>query len=216
MKEKVKKGFIYILWLFLLGAFLGYIIETIFYLLKYHEFVNKSGLWYGHLKPIYGLGAVLLTIILYKVKDQSLLKTFIYGIIIGTAFEYIASLFQEYVLGVYTWNYANFNLNLNGRIYLPYCFIWGLITIIYFKGIFPYYEKLFKKLYSYRLVLISLVVTIFLAYDCLLTGVIAYRYSARRQGVIATNKISNYIDQKYPDELIQKRMPKLRLVANLK
>ncbi len=216
MKEKISKSLIKILWIFILGAFLGYIIETCFYVLKYHEFVNKSGLWYGQLKPIYGIGAVLITTILYKVKDKSIWKTFIYGVIIGTIFEYIASLFQEYVLGVYTWSYSDFNFNLNGRIYLPYCLIWGLITIVYFKLIYPYYDKLFNKLYSKKLTILSIFVTAFLIYDCLLTGVIAHRYSARAQGIEAHNKLSSYIDTKYPDKLIQKKMPKLRLVTSLK
>ena len=216
MPEKVKKTLLHILWLFILGAILGFIFESLFYVLKYHEFANKKGLWYGPLKPIYGIGVVLITALLYPIKDKSLFKTFLYGIIIGTVFEYISSLFQEYVLGVYTWSYQGFNFNLNGRIYLPYCLAWGFITILYFKLIYPYYEKIFNKLYSHSWQIISLFISIFLIYDFLLTGCIAYRYSKRNQHIAPTNKIAKYIDEKYPDELVQKRMPKLRLVSTLK
>lgn len=216
MKEKWQKTLIDILWLFLMGAVLGFILETVFYVLKYHEFVSKKGLWYGPLKPIYGLGVVLITALLYKVKDKSTWKTFIYGVIIGTLFEYLASLFQEYVLGVYTWSYEGFNFNLNGRIYLPYCLAWGIITVLYFKLIYPYYVKAFNKVYSKSFKVVSIMVTIFLMYDCLLTGIIAHRYSARAEGIMPSNKISSYIDSRYPDELIQKNMPKLRIVSSIK
>ena len=216
MPEKIKKILMHILWLFLLGAILGFILESIFYVLKYHEFANKKGLWYGPLKPIYGTGVVLINLLLYKVKDKSIFKTFLYGVIIGTLFEYFASLFQEYVLGVYTWTYQGFNLNLNGRIYLPYCLAWGFITILYFKLIYPSYLKIFNKLYSKTWQIISLVISIFLIYDFVLTGLIAHRYSERNANIPASNKVMKYIDQHYPDELVQERMPKLRLVANIK
>ncbi len=212
MKEKYKKLFVQTVWLFIIGAFFGYLLETIFYFIKHGEFINKQGLWFGPFKPIYGFGLLVIMLFFKRLKNKSPITIFINGVIIGTFFEYFASFFQEYFFNTYTWTYESFNLNLNGRIYLPYCFAWGAIAFVFIKYIYPYLAKLFTKFYSPQLFILTIILFIFMLFNITLTVLITIRYAKRVKGIAASSKIMQLIDKKVPDELIKQKFPKLRVI----
>lgn len=213
MKEKYKKIILHIIWLFLIGAIFGFFFETVWHYIKNGVYINKQGLWYGPLKPIYGCGVLLITLFLYKLKDKNSVWLFLGGFIIGTLFEYFASYFQEVAFGTYTWTYNDFSLNLNGRIYLPYCAAWGAISFIWIKYCLPNYLKWFNKLYSKRFVILSYILGIFLTYNITLTTLITIRYSERAKKIPPENDIMELIDEHYPDEIVKKKFPKLRIIT---
>ena len=95
--KKEKTSLTEYIWLFIIGCIFGYIIESGWYFIKHGVWINKPGLLYGPFKPIYGLGFVLIVMIMKKFKDKKIWIKFSLGVIIGSVFEYICSLFQEYV-----------------------------------------------------------------------------------------------------------------------
>lgn len=207
MEQKNKFTFIFGVLIFTIGCVLGYIIETVFYILKYGYYVNKQGLLFGPFKPIYGLGCLLITIIYYLLKNKSITNIFAWGVVSGTIFEYIASLFIEKVFHSYIWSYSNFKYNLNGRIYLPYCIIWGLISVLWSKLLLPNIIKIVdrfstKKLYK----LLGVILSIFMILNVLLTGVVLLRQGYRNKN----NKLFNIVDHFYTEEEILKKFPKFR------
>lgn len=209
--NKIIRTIINFTWLFIIGAVCGFIIETSWHFIKNGVFINKQGLWYGPFKPIYGLGLTLITGLLYKFKDKKIITIFLLGTIIGTVFEYLAALFQEVFLNTYTWTYASFNLNINGKIYLPYCLFWGLLSVLWVKFGLKIYLKIFDKLDSKVFTVISIVLFIFMIYNASLTYLIVDRYSKRYYGIASTNVIEDYIDKKYSDDIVKKHFPKLRV-----
>lgn len=122
-------------------------------------------------------------------------------------------MFQEYAFGTYTWTYSSFNLNLNGRIYLPYCIGWGIFSYIWIQYCWPIYLKVFNKLYSKRFVILSYIIFVYLIYNIALSTLITIRYSKRARGLEATNAVAEYIDKHYPDELVKKKFPKMRVIT---
>ena len=94
--EIIDKLMYHAILLFVIGGLFGYFFETLQQLFKTGKIINRQGLWFSVFKPIYGIGLILLTILLFKLKDKNIFIIFIAGVLIGAAFEYIASLFQEY------------------------------------------------------------------------------------------------------------------------
>lgn len=211
MKNKWQKLFYHIIWLFLLGAFAGFIFESLWHLIKNGVLINKQGLWYGPFKPIYGTGLIIITALLYRIKDKNPIWLFIAGIIIGSTFEFIASIFQEKVFSTYTWSYKSFNYNLDGRIYLPYCIVWGAISYLWMHYGFNYYLKIFNKYYNKEFRVLSLIIFILMSYNISLTWIITDRYSDRKRDIAATTTLEKYIDKKYSSDQIEKKFPKLRV-----
>ena len=197
-----------IIWLFIAGCFIGYLLETGWYFLKHGVYINKQGLLYGPFKPIYGFGLLIITIIFYKTQNKNWFKTFLLGILIGSIYEYAISLFQEYVLGTSTWNYSNFNFNLNGRIYLPYCIGWGVITLIYIKFLYPKLKILINKIP----LCFSIIMALFIVSNLLISALAVYQYSNRMNNIKHDNPILKLVDEVYNDEVINKKFPKLKAI----
>ena len=188
-----------LIWLFIIGSFIGFILETVWYYIKHGVFINKQGLLYGPFKPIYGFGLIIIILTMYKFYNKKLWQKFILGVIIGSTFEYFGSVFQEFVFGTSTWNYGSFKLSLGSRLYLPYCLCWGIMAR--FKKII---KKIPKKIFN----VITICVTIFMFLNILLTVIVTIRYSNRAN----TNTVLKIIDDIYNDEYMQKKFPKLKII----
>lgn len=109
-----------IVWIFLICCVCGFIVETIWCLIRHGYIESRKSLVYGPLSVAYGIGGVILTLALYKLKNSSNIKIFITAFVVGTATEYICSLGQEIVFGSVAWDYSNVPLNINGRVCLLY------------------------------------------------------------------------------------------------
>ena len=201
-----------LIWIFIIGSIAGYIIETSFYMIKHGVFMNKQGLLYGPFKPIYGVGAVLLSIILNMLKGKNNWLIFFFGSIIGGVFEYICSIVLEYVFGTRMWSYANMGMNINGRVFIPYLPIWGIISLLYLKVLYPGFNKVYLKVPKKLLYFLTIIVSIFMVYDILISSFAVMRMSERAHNVPSSTKFEKYLDKKYTDKYILKRVPYLKIV----
>lgn len=203
-----------ICWLFVVGCLIGYVIETLWHLIKNGEWINKQGLLYGPFKPIYGFGLIIIIIAANKLKCQKYYQKFLLGLILGSAFEYLASIFQEYILGTSTWNYANFSYNIDGRLYLPYCLAWGLIAIVCIDIVYPSVAKVIDKIPIKAYKIISIIMIAFMIINLALTSLATIRYADRAKKVENDSLVYKIIDNLYPDDYMKTKFPKLRIIEN--
>lgn len=201
-----------IVWLFIIGCLVGFVLETIFHFFKNGEWINKQGLLYGPFKPIYGFGLIFIVLIMNNYREKKFWQKFLIGVILGSAFEYFGSLFQEYVFGTSTWNYSHFNFNIGGRIYLPYCLAWGVIAVFCVDILYPWFKKIIKKVNVNLYQITTGIVAIFMIVNVSLTALASIRYSDRTNNTTATNAIFKVIDEWYPDEYMQVKFPKMKVI----
>lgn len=193
--------------MFLIGSFLGDIIETIFCRYTMGYWMSRSSLVIGDFSIVWGFAIALATIILYKHKDKKDSYIFIYGTIMGGAYEYICSVFTEIFFHTVFWDYSNIPFNLGGRINLLYCFFWGIAAVVWIKILYPIFSKLIEKI-PYKIgAIVTTLLLIFIVFDVVLSFLVLHRYSTRNDGVVAISKIESYIDNKYNDDVIKKRYP---------
>ena len=89
---------------FIIYSIAGYIIETLFALVRYGVLESRQSFLYGPFCSIYGIGAVIMIIFLrYFMKNR--LTLFIGGFFIGSITEYLVSLIGELILHVKWWDY---------------------------------------------------------------------------------------------------------------
>ena len=201
-----------IVWLFIIGCLVGFVLETIFHFFKNGEWINKQGLLYGPFKPIYGFGLIFIVLIMNNYREKKFWQKFLIGVILGSAFEYFGSLFQEYVFGTSTWNYSHFNFNIGGRIYLPYCLAWGVIAVFCVDILYPWFKKIIKKVNVNLYQITTGIAAIFMIVNVSLTALASIRYSDRANNTTATNAIFKVIDEWYPDEYMQVKFPKMKVI----
>ena len=68
--------------LFLIASIFGWLVEVIFCLIKNKKIENRSSLIYGPFGLAYGIGALLLTLVLRGVSDKSMLYIFIISFLV--------------------------------------------------------------------------------------------------------------------------------------
>ena len=109
-----------LLWLFVIGAFLGDMVETVFCRLTAGVWMSRSSLVWGPFSVVWGLALAMATVLLRQNQDKSDRYLFAFGTVLGGVYEYVCSAVTELLFGTVFWDYSKFNLG--GRINLLYCF----------------------------------------------------------------------------------------------
>lgn len=190
-------------WIFILGSFIGCIVEEIWCLIRNKCFQIRSSLLYLPLIPVYGFAALLIVLIADKV-GYNIWKIFIIGVIVAAIVEYFCSYIQEKVFKTKSWDYSDYRFNLNGRINLLYSIGFGFISMIVVKYI-KMFSVFIESLTENRIFIsLSLFVIIFFVLDVITSSIACLRYVKRKKGVTPNNKIDLYFDKYYPDNKIEK------------
>ena len=132
--------FIILCALFLFYSFIGWIIEIIFTFFTEHKIVNR-GFLIGPLVPIWGTGAILITLILNP-KD-SIFSLILSSAVIGSVLEYVVNYVMEKIFKVRWWDYSQFPFNINGRVCLITSSLFGIAGLLVVKVFNPMFLKLF-------------------------------------------------------------------------
>lgn len=189
-----------LVWIFLISCLVGYGVEEIWCFIKLGYFESRHSLIYGPLSVVYGMGAVILTAALYKIRNSKWYIIFTVSFVVGTVTEYIASLGQEIVFGSVAWDYSNVPLNINGRVCLLYSLFWGILGLAWIKLCYPFLSKMIEK-FPYRLgTVITRVFVIFFIFDCIISASAALRMDQRNEGVPANSIVDEFLDEHYTDE----------------
>lgn len=210
MKEEIYLKYSDYFWLFMFGGIAGYFFEIIWYFLRKNTWIIKNGTLFGGFQPIYAIGFVLLTILLWKFRHNNPIIIFLLGCVIGGAFEYLSGVFQQQFLNVYTWNYTKFGkLSINGHIYLPYCLLWGVGSLVWIKFACEPLINFVRKMSPSLNKILVITLTMFMLFNLLSTTFVFYRKGARYKGIEPRNKLEKFVDTKYNDDYLDKRFPNL-------
>ena len=204
-------GFFKLASLFILGAFLGDIVETVFCLVTTGRLMSRSSLVFGPFSIVWGLACALLTWILYRYRDKSDRYIFVFGTVLGGAYEYVCSVFTEMAFGTVFWDYSKIPFNLGGRINLLYCFFWGIAAVVWMKGVYPFLSRWIEKLPARAGKILCSVLLVLLAADMAVSALALARYSKRQAGEAEQTAVGQALDEFFPDEFIEKRYENLKL-----
>lgn len=205
-KNKFAEGLCFdkLVWIFLICCVVGFIVETIWCIIRNGHIESRKSLVYGPYSIAYGIGGVILTLALYKLKNVHLGKIFLTSFIVGTAAEYICSLGQEIVFGSVAWDYSNVPLNINGRVCLLYSVFWGILGIVWIKLIYPFMSVLIEKMPVNAGKVLTLAFIVFFIFDSFMSATAALRMDERREGIQPSNNFEVFLDNHFDDERMHK------------
>lgn len=201
-------GFYKLFWLFFIGCILGDLVETVFCRITMGWWMSRSSLVWGPFSIVWGFAMAIATALLYKDRDKSDSHLFIFGTLLGGAYEYICSVFTEIVFGKVFWDYSGMAFNLGGRVNLLYCFFWGIAAVLWIKVVYPRLSALIEKIPVKPGYIISWILIVFMAVNMIVSSMALIRSDARANGDVADSQWEKVIDERFDDERMNKIYPK--------
>ena len=136
-RRPAKAGLFELFWIFVVCSVLGLVLETLFHLLVLGISQDRAGLLFGPFSPIYGFGAVIMTVVLGSFRDSPAPVLFLAGALIGGAFEFFVSWIMEALFGIHAWDYSGSFLSIDGRTNFVFMVMWGVLGLTWIKLLLP-------------------------------------------------------------------------------
>ncbi|MCD8316084.1 MAG: putative ABC transporter permease [Eggerthellaceae bacterium] len=208
-KGYITLNFYNLFWIFVVCSIIGLIFEDIFHILFVDpgHYQDRAGLLFGPFSPIYGCGAVLMTIFLNRFHKANIIIIFLISAVIGGAFEYFTSLFMQYAYGAVAWNYTGMWLSIGGRTCGLFMAIWGALGVLWIKLMLPIMLRIINLIpWNWRYV-VTTVCAILMAIDIIMSLQALdcwYERLSGEQPVTAVQKFyAKNFDNKYMEDRFQ-------------
>ena len=221
-RDETGKGFIALnffnlFWIFVVCCVLGLMIETVYHFLVVNpgHYQDRAGLLFGPFSPIYGCGAVLMTIFLNRFHKSNWLVIFLVAAVIGGAFEAFVSLFMQYAFGAVAWDYSNMPGSLfGGRTCLPFMACWGLLGVVWIKLLLPFMLRLVNFIpWNWRYMLTT-VAACFMLVDAVMTLQALDCWYMRLSHDPIDTPIQQFYDREFGDAYMADRFQSMTIVPS--
>lgn len=169
MEKKIR----YYINTFLIYSIIGFVIETSLKFFLFKEMNN--GILYGPWIPVYGIGCVMIIIIMRFVFNRikvprwlKLVLVFLLSAIILTVAELLGGLLIEKVFHKVFWDYRDMKFHIGPYISLEMALLWGAMSIVVIYIIKPIIDKVIEKIPSIITYLVLVAFSIDLVFTFLL------------------------------------------------
>ena len=131
-------------YIFIIYSFLGWLMEVLLVSFQQRK-ITARGFLIGPWCPIYGFGALFVTLLLKKYYEDSIVL-FIMSFLLGTILEYITSYLMEKIFKARWWDYTNHKFHINGRVSLTTSLGFGLLGVILVYVFNPFFLKIISNI----------------------------------------------------------------------
>ena len=194
-----------IFWLFMLGNIAGVLIEGIWCKFRRGKWETHSVTIWGAFNIVYGIGLPVFYIGSMLLSRFSHFVRFIIMSLLGSIVEYICGIVIRIGLGMRAWDYRKHFMNIQGIISLKTAIIWGLLGVGFSIFAFEPLKNLLSHMTGFWWNLIGVILTIFMAINILMTAVCVIRWANRHKELAAANKLTKWLDIRYPDSKMEKK-----------
>lgn len=156
----------YLFMIFMLGCFVGWIYEEIFYWFT-EGMLRNRGLLYGPWLPIYGVGA--LGIYGLKPIKRNPVLLFALCIAVSGVVEYIIGFTGIHLFGMRLWDYRGLFLNIGGIICFSSVISFGIMGLVFHYYLEPIGEKIYQKTPFNILKTVCALLIVLLFIDCIMS-----------------------------------------------
>ena len=215
-KGYISLNFFNIFWIFVVACIAGLVVEIIWHMtvVDFGVYEDRAGLLYGPFSPIYGVGAVLMTIALNRFHDKNPIVIFLVSGLIGAAFEFFVSWFLETAFGIIAWDYSGTFLNIQGRTNFMFFCIWGALGLVWVRYATPLLLKIINKIpWNWRYIVTS-ICTVLMVIDCVLTLAAFDCWFERAAGTMDYDNptaIEAFCNENYDDEFMESRFQSMTM-----
>lgn len=206
-KEADQCTMVQLFWLFVIGAFLGDIVETLYCRATAGIWMSRSSLVWGPFSVVWGIAIAVATALLHRDIHKPDGHIFVIGTFLGGAYEYACSVFTEIVFGKVFWDYSAIPFNLGGRINLLYCFFWGIAAVVWLKKCYPKMIGVVNWILAHTKRFVTMALALFMVINMGVSCLALARYDTRGKGETADSAWEQLMDERFDDERMQRIYP---------
>ena len=204
-----------LLWIFLITSVIGLVGETLASWPIDGELRRRFGLLWGPFSPIYGLGAVLITVALNRLKNARPIVLFAVAGLVGSSLEFVGGWFWKNFFGVLAWSYQGQPFNLFGYTSLGMAMCWGAIGFMWMRFALPVVMRVVTVITANMSKVATAAITVFLAADIAMTFVTINCWFDRLDGVPVETPIQQFCAEHYDNDFMQTRFGVMTIHTDL-
>lgn len=210
-KGYIELDFFNLFWIFAVCCVLGLLIETVYHAIVFGGYQDRAGVLYGPFSPIYGFGAVLMTVALNRFHSKPIAIIFLVSAIIGGAFEYLTSWFMQFAFGIVAWDYTGTFLSIDGRTNFVFMCMWGVLGCLWVKLLLPRMLKLVNMIpWNWRYSVTTVCAALMIANGAMTLFALDSWYQ-REAGHEPTNAIERFCAEHYDNEFMEHRFQSMSI-----
>lgn len=214
-RHPVELGFFHLVWLFLLSSLVGLAGETAVSFLIDGRWESRVGFVIGPLSPLYGLGAVLITLAVNPLRGRSVAMQFAVSGLVGGGLEYFAGWFFEMRYGIVAWSYVGQPLNFHGHTSLGMMVVWGVIGVAWVTWLLPPAVRFVERIPRGVRKPLTAAAFAFIMADSLLTLACLDSWFWRTLGYPADNPVQQFCATYFGDDFMSSRFETMSMWPSL-
>lgn len=218
----IKLNYFNLFWVFFVCSVLGLILEEVWHMVVVDPGVyqDRAGMLFGPFSPIYGFGAVLMTMALNRFYKKNPLIIFLVSALIGSAFEVFVGWFMQTSFGVVSWSYSHIRLFgmpdpiavlTGGRTCTPFACMWGLGGLIWIKVLLPRLLKLINMIPWKRRYSATVILTAAMLIDGVMTLQSLDYWYQRVNGTVRNIPVAQFYDKHFDNEYMENRFQSMTM-----
>ena len=219
-KGKIEINFFNVFWIFVVCSFIGLVVEEVYHFIFVvpGEWQDRAGLLFGPFSPIYGFGAVIMSVALNRLHKCPVLVIFLFSAIIGGLFEVFVAYFMQYAFGAVAWDYSNEVLPLfGGRTCAKFMIMWGFLGAVWLKIIMPTVVKIINKIpwnWRYALTVVAAALMLTNAIMTLQSLDCWYMRISHTEETAPSSNITKFYATHFDDEYMKNRFESMTIVPD--
>ena len=219
----IELDFFNLFWVFVVCCVLGLIIETVYHMVVVDPGVyqDRAGMLYGPFSPIYGFGAVLMTVALNRFYRANPVVIFLVSAVIGGLFEAAVSWFMQVGFGAVAWDYSGSTIFglfpdpvavlFGGRTSTLFMCMWGALGFVWIKVCLPWLLKLINLIpWQARYSFTSLCAILMLVNGVMTLQSLECWYQ-RESGLPPSSPVEEFYAEHYDDAYMQHRFQSMTI-----
>lgn len=218
----IKLNYFNLFWVFFVCSVLGLILEEVWHMVVVDPGVyqDRAGMLFGPFSPIYGFGAVLMTMALNRFYKKNPLIIFLVSALIGGAFEVFVGWFMQTSFGVVSWSYSHIRLFgmpdpiavlTGGRTCTPFACMWGLGGLIWIKVLLPRLLKLINMIPWKHRYSATVILTAVMLIDGVMTLQSLDYWYQRVNGTIRNIPVAQFYDKHFDNDYMENRFQSMTM-----
>lgn len=218
----IKLNYFNLFWVFFVCSVLGLILEEVWHMVVVDPGVyqDRAGMLFGPFSPIYGFGAVLMTMALNRFYKKNPLIIFLVSALIGGAFEVFVGWIMQTSFGVVSWSYSHIRLFgmpdpiavlTGGRTCTPFACMWGLGGLIWIKVLLPRLLKLINMIPWKRRYSATVILTAVMLIDGVMTLQSLDYWYQRVNGTVRNIPVAQFYDKHFDNEYMENRFQSMTM-----